>query len=226
MQLASRHRTHPIQHGKKARPKTTWPFGRNSPQIAAQRNYFPPFGAGGTTTSLCCAQAPSPNPVTKTAITTIIFKNFNLSRLLSQQVAPVCLGREPGGSNAFLKFFKPWWATVLFRIAGCPCACGDSLFPLSTSTKAQSSSQNGHDHNRLYQFQSISPPFVASCTARVRSHTDNNVFVKFFGCIAWGDPWRRRALAPFLEIPNATRASRLQRCHVERSETPLIHVRS
>jgi hypothetical protein len=45
--------------------------------------------------------------VTKTAITTIIFKNFNLSRLLSQQVASVCLGREPGGSNAFLKFFKP-----------------------------------------------------------------------------------------------------------------------
>ena len=39
--------------------------------------YFPPFGVGGTTTSLCCAQAPSPNAVTKTAITTIIFKNFN-----------------------------------------------------------------------------------------------------------------------------------------------------
>jgi len=76
-------------------------------KIAAQRSYFPPFGAGGTTTSLCCAQAPSPNAVTKTAITTIIFKNFNLSRLLSQQVAPVCLGRELGGSNAFLKFFEP-----------------------------------------------------------------------------------------------------------------------
>jgi hypothetical protein len=75
-------------------------------KIAAQPIYFPPFGVGGTTTSLCCAQAPSPNAVTKTAITTIIFKNFNLSRLLSQQVAPVCLGREPGGSNAFLKFFQ------------------------------------------------------------------------------------------------------------------------
>jgi hypothetical protein len=76
-------------------------------KFAGQRNYFPPFGAGGTTTSLCCAQAPSPNAVTKTAVTTIIFKNFNLSRLLSQQVAPVCLGRELGGSNAFLQFFEP-----------------------------------------------------------------------------------------------------------------------
>jgi hypothetical protein len=37
----------------------------------------------------------------------IIFKNFNPSRLLSSQVAPVCLGRELGGSNAFLKFFEP-----------------------------------------------------------------------------------------------------------------------
>jgi hypothetical protein len=35
----------------------------------------------------------------------IAFKNFNLSRLLSQQVAPVCLGRELQGSNAFLNFF-------------------------------------------------------------------------------------------------------------------------
>jgi hypothetical protein len=107
MQLASRNRTH-SSRWKKARPKTTWPFGRNSPQqIAAQLIYFPPFGAGGTTTSLCCAQAPTPNAVTKTAITTIIFKNFNLYRLLSQQVAPVCLGRELGGSNAFLQFFEP-----------------------------------------------------------------------------------------------------------------------
>ena len=35
----------------------------------------------------------------------ITFKNFNLSRLLSQQVAPVCLGRELQGSNVFLVFF-------------------------------------------------------------------------------------------------------------------------
>ena len=83
----------------------------------------------------------------------------------------------------FLSFLSPV-ANGLFVVAGCPCTCSDSLFLLSTSTKAQSSSQNSHDHNRLYQFQSISPPFVASCTARVGSHTDNNVFVKFFGCIA------------------------------------------
>ena len=35
----------------------------------------------------------------------ISLKNFNLSRLLSQQVAPVCLGRELQGSNVFLDFF-------------------------------------------------------------------------------------------------------------------------
>lgn len=91
-------------------------LGEISPQqIAAQRIYFPPFGVGGTTTSLCCAQAPSPNAVTKTANTTIIFKNFNPNRLLSQQVAPVCLGREPKGSNAFLKFFEPCRRRLYFE---------------------------------------------------------------------------------------------------------------
>jgi hypothetical protein len=35
----------------------------------------------------------------------ISLKSFNLSRLLSQQVAPVCLGRELQGSNVFLTFF-------------------------------------------------------------------------------------------------------------------------
>lgn len=70
-------------------------------QIAAQRIYFPPFGVGGTTTSLCCAQAPSPNAVTKTAITTIIFKNFNLSRLLSQQVAPGLFRQGTQGKQCF-----------------------------------------------------------------------------------------------------------------------------
>ena len=35
----------------------------------------------------------------------ITLKNFNLSRLLSQQVAPVCLGGELQGSNVFLDFF-------------------------------------------------------------------------------------------------------------------------
>ena len=70
-------------------------------KIAEQRIYFPPFGVGGTTTSLCCAQAPSPNAETKTAITTIIFKNFNLSRLLSQQVAPVLLRQGTKGKQCF-----------------------------------------------------------------------------------------------------------------------------
>jgi hypothetical protein len=36
----------------------------------------------------------------------ITFKNFNLYRLLSQQVAPVCLDREHPGGNAFLNFFE------------------------------------------------------------------------------------------------------------------------
>src|SRR5262249_56737513 len=65
------------------------------------------FFCGGGITSLCCAQAPSPNAVMRTVTTMIIFKSFNPSRLLSQQVAPVCLGREPEGSNAFLNFFSP-----------------------------------------------------------------------------------------------------------------------
>ena len=41
----------------------------------------------------------------KTATIMITLKNFNLSRLLSQQVAPVCLGRELQGSNVFLTLF-------------------------------------------------------------------------------------------------------------------------
>jgi hypothetical protein len=36
----------------------------------------------------------------------ITLKNFNLSRLLSQQVAPVCLDRELPRGNAFLNFFE------------------------------------------------------------------------------------------------------------------------
>jgi hypothetical protein len=83
--------------------------GRDGPQqISGHRIYFAlVFPIGGAATSLCCAQAPSPNAVTARATTMIIFKNFNPSRLLSSQVAPVCLGRETWGSNAFLKFFEP-----------------------------------------------------------------------------------------------------------------------
>jgi hypothetical protein len=57
------------------------------------------------TTSLCCAQAPSPKALAITTAIMITFNSFNLSRLLSLQVAPVCLGGEPQGSNAFLNFF-------------------------------------------------------------------------------------------------------------------------
>ncbi len=76
----------------------------------------------------------------------IVFNSFNLSRLLSPQVAPVCLGGELRGSNAFLKFFdQPQTGAGLLGVTGRTRACGDSLLPLSASTKTQSSGQNGHD---------------------------------------------------------------------------------
>jgi len=75
------------------------------------------FPAGGGATSLCCAQAPSPNAVTVTATIMIIFKNFNPSRLLSSQVAPVCLGGETWGSNAFLNFFEHHKLTDRFTLS-------------------------------------------------------------------------------------------------------------
>jgi hypothetical protein len=79
----------------------------------------------------------------------IVFNSFNLSRLLSQQVAPVCLVRESGGRNAFLKFFLTYRKLpALFGVTGrSRRACGHSLFVLSASTKAQRSGQNGRDHN-------------------------------------------------------------------------------
>jgi hypothetical protein len=69
--------------------------------------YFLPVFCGGGITSLCCAQDPNPKAVTKRATTMIVLTNFNLSRLLSSQVAPVCLGTEERRSNAFLHFFEP-----------------------------------------------------------------------------------------------------------------------
>ena len=75
----------------------------------------------------------------------------------------------------FLSFLSPM-GDGLFRVAGCSRACGNSLFPLSASTKVQSSGQNGHYNDRLQKlFQSISPPFVASCTARVGSHGQQRI---------------------------------------------------
>jgi hypothetical protein len=69
--------------------------------------YFPVgAGGGGVTTSLCWVQAPSPKAVSSMAMIMIFFRNFNLSRLLSSQVAPVRLGGEPSRSNAFLHFFE------------------------------------------------------------------------------------------------------------------------
>ena len=69
--------------------------------------YFAVGAGAGATVSLCCAQAPSPKAVTRTATIMIIFRNFNLYRLLSSQVAPLRLGGESRRSNAFLHFFEP-----------------------------------------------------------------------------------------------------------------------
>ena len=41
--------------------------------------YFPIGAGAGAAASLCWAQAPSPKAVAKTAMTMIIFRNFNLS---------------------------------------------------------------------------------------------------------------------------------------------------
>ena len=67
-------------------------------------NYFLAVGGGGA--SLVCAQAPSPKALATTTAIMITFKNFNIIRLLSQQVAPVCLDREQPRGNAFLNFFE------------------------------------------------------------------------------------------------------------------------
>src|SRR5262249_16625822 len=93
--------------GKRPGPNATWPLEPlRADQIAGYGAYlYAPFFCGGGITSLCCAQAPSPKAVTRTATIMILFNSFNLSRLLSQQVAPVCLGREEQGSNAFSYFF-------------------------------------------------------------------------------------------------------------------------
>jgi len=108
VRLCARQAGGELKAHKQKRPgqTMTWPFGRSRPQqIAVSRSYLPVFPIGGVTTSLCCAQAPSPKAVTITATIMIVFNSFNLSRLLSPQVAPVCLGREQRGSNAFSQFF-------------------------------------------------------------------------------------------------------------------------
>jgi len=74
---------------KEARSSTTWPL---CAKLTADskfgcRIYFPYVVGAGATTSLCCAQAPSPKAVTSTATIMIAFKNFILLRLLSERVA-------------------------------------------------------------------------------------------------------------------------------------------
>src|SRR5438477_11551393 len=106
----------------KKKPDRTRPglFRRNSP---IESTIYFPIGAGaGATTSLCCAQDPSSKAVTRTATIMIIFRNFNLSRLLSSQVARFRLGGEPTRSNAFLHFFEPSQIgrPGLFRVAVVP----------------------------------------------------------------------------------------------------------
>ena len=116
-------------------------FGRNSPIESTGYSIYFPVGAGaGATTSLCCAQAPSSKAVTRTATIMIIFRNFNLSRLPSSQVARFRLGGEPRRSNAFLHFFEPSQIgrPGLFRVAGSACACGHYfLLLLRTSSQSQ-----------------------------------------------------------------------------------------
>jgi hypothetical protein len=61
----------------------------------------------------------------------------------------------------------------LFGIPGGSRACGDCLFPLSASTKAQSSGQNGHDHDysqKLHLSRLLSPQ---AAVTRSRAHGIN-----------------------------------------------------
>ena len=113
-----------MRHEKKARSEHDLAFlGEIAPIESTGYSIYFPVGAGaGATTSLCCAQAPSSKAVTRTATIMIIFRNFNLSRLLSSQVARFRLGGEPRRSNAFLHFFQPSQIgrPGLFRVAVVP----------------------------------------------------------------------------------------------------------
>jgi len=133
-----------MRHEKKARPEHDLAFlGEIAPIESTGYSIYFPVGAGaGATTSLCCAQAPSSKAVTRTATIMISFRNFNLSRLLSSQVARFRLGGEPRRSNAFLHFFEPSQIgrPGLFRVAGSACACGD-YFLLLLRTSSQSPRQ-------------------------------------------------------------------------------------
>src|ERR671923_123649 len=96
------------QEGQAA--STTWPLGRKSPRMnTGARTYLVVLPGGGGATSLCCAQAPSPKAVTTTATIMIVFNSFNLSRLLSQQVAP---GLFRQGKIRKQCFSSPFWIST------------------------------------------------------------------------------------------------------------------
>ena len=57
------------------------------------------------TTSLCWVQAPSPKAVSSMAMIMIFFRNFNLSRLLSSQVAPRSFRRRTKQKQCFSSLF-------------------------------------------------------------------------------------------------------------------------
>jgi len=48
---------------------------------------------------------------------------------------------------------------------------GHNLLVLRASPESQRGNQNGHDHDRFQKFQSISPPFAASCSGLFRRGT-------------------------------------------------------
>ena len=133
-----------MRHEKKARPEHDLAFSGEIAQLKVRgnRSISPSVLELERQPSLCCAQAPSSKAVTRTATIMIIFRNFNLSRLLSSQVARFRLGGEPRRSNAFLHFFDPSHIgrPGLFRGAGSACACGHYfLLLLRTSSQSQGS---------------------------------------------------------------------------------------
>src|SRR5207237_10747592 len=58
---------------------------------------------------------------------------------------------------------------------------GHNLLVLRTGPKSQSGNQNGYDRDRFQKFQSISPPFAASCSGLFRrGTTGKQCFSKVF----------------------------------------------
>jgi hypothetical protein len=74
-----------MSYEKKARPEHDLAFWAKIAQLKGRGTsiYFPIGAGAGAVASLCCAQAPSPKAVTRIANIMIVFRNFNLYRLLS-----------------------------------------------------------------------------------------------------------------------------------------------